>query len=356
MTRPPSRMASDRAQLLELGKDVAADEDRLAERPQLAQELAQLDPGARVQAGRRLVEDQDGGVVHERVGEAEALLHAPRERRHVGVPLAGRGRRARAGRRSSGGGGPPAARGSARRSRGTPRPSCRRRRRSCPACSRRPGARRRDCRGWTPRPSRRRRPSGRAASPGSGASSSCPPRWARRGRRSRRPRSRGPGRRGPGCRCSASTRPRVETMAVTPSSLRAGGRAAGRPRPGDRSRGARAWSRMPGRRSAPARGRRRYLPFASVISRQAPASRSKSSNRGRPIASGGRIGLGGSAGASVVGRARRCRRGPRARGRGRRLHPVAGDRAALEWAAVTPMLTPRARRVGARRPATGMGR
>ena len=38
-----------RAQLLELGQDVAADQDRLAQRPKLAEQLAQLDPGPRVE-------------------------------------------------------------------------------------------------------------------------------------------------------------------------------------------------------------------------------------------------------------------------------------------------------------------
>ena len=86
-TRPRSRMASDVHSSSSSGRMWLLIEDRLAQRPQLAEELAQLDPGARVQAGRRLVEDQDGGVVDERMGQAEALLHAPRERRHVGVPL-----------------------------------------------------------------------------------------------------------------------------------------------------------------------------------------------------------------------------------------------------------------------------
>ena len=76
-----------RAELLELGEDVAADEDRLAERPQLAEELAQLDAGPRVETGGRLVEEQHLRVVDERVGEAEALLHAARQALDVGVAL-----------------------------------------------------------------------------------------------------------------------------------------------------------------------------------------------------------------------------------------------------------------------------
>ncbi len=57
--------------------------------PQLAEQLAQLDPGARVEAGRRLVEEQDLRVVDEGVGEAQPLLHAARERLDVVVALVG---------------------------------------------------------------------------------------------------------------------------------------------------------------------------------------------------------------------------------------------------------------------------
>ena len=82
-------MATRGAQLLELGEDVAADEDGLAERAELAEQLAQLDPGARVEAGGGLVEQQHLGVVDERVGEAQALLHAARQALDVGVALVG---------------------------------------------------------------------------------------------------------------------------------------------------------------------------------------------------------------------------------------------------------------------------
>ena len=55
--------------------------------PQLAQELAQLDPGPRVEARGRLVEEQHLRVVDQRVGEAQPLLHAAREALDVGVAL-----------------------------------------------------------------------------------------------------------------------------------------------------------------------------------------------------------------------------------------------------------------------------
>ena len=118
-----------RAQLLELGQDVAADDDRLAEGAQLAEQLPQLDAGARVEAGRGLVEQQHLGVVDERVGEAEPLLHAARQALDVGVALV-----AEVDEVEEVADHPPAAigrgcRSSGRRSRDTPRPSCRRKRR-----------------------------------------------------------------------------------------------------------------------------------------------------------------------------------------------------------------------------------
>ena len=54
---------------------------------QLAQELTQLDPGSRVQAGGGLVEEQHLGIVDEGVREAQPLLHAARQAEHVGVAL-----------------------------------------------------------------------------------------------------------------------------------------------------------------------------------------------------------------------------------------------------------------------------
>ena len=56
-------------------------------RAQLAEQLAQLDPGARVQAGGRLVEEEHLGVVDEGVGQAQPLLHAARQGLDVRVAL-----------------------------------------------------------------------------------------------------------------------------------------------------------------------------------------------------------------------------------------------------------------------------
>ena len=77
------------ADLLELGEDVAADQDRLAERPQFAEQLAQLDARPRVEPRGRLVEEEDRRIVDEGVGEAEPLLHAAAEGLDVGVALFG---------------------------------------------------------------------------------------------------------------------------------------------------------------------------------------------------------------------------------------------------------------------------
>ena len=66
---------------------MAADQDRLAEAAQLAQELAQLDAGPRIEAGCGLVEQQHLRIVDEGVGEAQALLHAARQALDVGVAL-----------------------------------------------------------------------------------------------------------------------------------------------------------------------------------------------------------------------------------------------------------------------------
>ena len=59
----------------------------LPERAELAEQLAQLDAGPRVEARRRLVEEQDLGIVDEGVGEAQPLLHAARQGLDVLVAL-----------------------------------------------------------------------------------------------------------------------------------------------------------------------------------------------------------------------------------------------------------------------------
>ena len=78
-----------RAQLLELGKDVAADEDRLAQGSELSEQLAQFHACPRVEARRGLIEQQDLRVVDEGVRETETLLHAAGQRLHVLVALVG---------------------------------------------------------------------------------------------------------------------------------------------------------------------------------------------------------------------------------------------------------------------------
>ena len=63
----------------QLGEDVAGDEDRLAHRAELFEQRFHFEAGAGVEAAGGFVEDQDGRVVDERLGQAEALLHAAGE-------------------------------------------------------------------------------------------------------------------------------------------------------------------------------------------------------------------------------------------------------------------------------------
>ncbi len=87
--RPRSMIADAGAHLAELREDVAADQDRLAHGAQLAQDLAHLDPRPRIEARRGLVEDEQGRVVDEGVGQAQPLPHAARHRLDVSVALVG---------------------------------------------------------------------------------------------------------------------------------------------------------------------------------------------------------------------------------------------------------------------------
>ena len=62
--------------LLQLGEDVARDQHRPALGRERAQDVAQLDPAARVEARGRFVEQQDAGVVDQRPGDGGPLPHA----------------------------------------------------------------------------------------------------------------------------------------------------------------------------------------------------------------------------------------------------------------------------------------
>src|SRR5690606_38779513 len=78
---PPLLDDADRgAQVTQLGEDVARDEDRLPHGAQLLEEDAKLDPGARVESRRGLVENEEPRIVDERLRHAEPLLPALRER------------------------------------------------------------------------------------------------------------------------------------------------------------------------------------------------------------------------------------------------------------------------------------
>ena len=73
----------------QLGKDVRADEDGLSAVGQHAEQLAELDPGPRIQAGGRLVEDQHRRIVDDGPGQAHPLFHALGERSQEPIANAG---------------------------------------------------------------------------------------------------------------------------------------------------------------------------------------------------------------------------------------------------------------------------
>ena len=66
--------------LVDLGEQVTGDDDRAAEAPRhLAHELADLVDAGGVEAVRRLIQEQQPWVPHERGGDAQALPHAEGE-------------------------------------------------------------------------------------------------------------------------------------------------------------------------------------------------------------------------------------------------------------------------------------
>ena len=81
ISRPEAKMPIRSHTRLDLVEQVARQEDRhpaLADEP--AQQVEDLDDAERVDRGRRLVEDQDVGILDEGIGDAEPLEHAPRVR------------------------------------------------------------------------------------------------------------------------------------------------------------------------------------------------------------------------------------------------------------------------------------
>ena len=76
-----------RANPFELGQDVRGDDDGLAESGEFGDQLTQLHPRPRIEPRGRLVEHEELGIVHQRAGQGEALLHAPRQAVDVGVGL-----------------------------------------------------------------------------------------------------------------------------------------------------------------------------------------------------------------------------------------------------------------------------
>ena len=104
--------------------------------PEIAHELEHLVAPFRVHAVGRLVEEQEVGIVDERLRELDALLHArsSRSRRCGSAPR--RGRRSRGPRARAASRRPPAARRAGRSRRRTRRRSCRECARRSRACSR----------------------------------------------------------------------------------------------------------------------------------------------------------------------------------------------------------------------------
>src|ERR1035437_5137708 len=68
------------ADFRQLGKDVRTDENRLLALGQKHEKFAQFNPGARVEAGGRFIENQNVRVVNQRAAKTDALLHSLRER------------------------------------------------------------------------------------------------------------------------------------------------------------------------------------------------------------------------------------------------------------------------------------
>ena len=63
---------------LDLGEQMAGDDDRLADLPETDQQLPDLDDACRIQPVGRLVEDHHLRVLEQRCGDRQALLHAER--------------------------------------------------------------------------------------------------------------------------------------------------------------------------------------------------------------------------------------------------------------------------------------
>ena len=174
------------AERLRLVEVVRRQQDRLAELLQAADRLPGGAPRGRVEAGRRLVEEDQLRVADERQREVQAPQLAAGQRARAGVRPAPRARRSAAPRRDR------AARGRGRPSGATASRTSMWRYMpqlwsTMPTRSRSVARRARRDRGRAPRRSRRCA----AGSPrGSRRSSSCRRRWARAGRRPRRSRPR----------------------------------------------------------------------------------------------------------------------------------------------------------------------
>ncbi len=77
------------AELVGLLHVVRGEQDRLAVGVELAEDLPERDAALRVEAGGRLVEEEDRGSVHDRPRHHQPLRHAAREREHIGAAAVG---------------------------------------------------------------------------------------------------------------------------------------------------------------------------------------------------------------------------------------------------------------------------
>ena len=66
---------------------MGTDDDRLAVIPQFLQDFLEFKPASGIQAGRRFIQNEKLGIVDQRPGQAEPLLHAPGKLIHIALFL-----------------------------------------------------------------------------------------------------------------------------------------------------------------------------------------------------------------------------------------------------------------------------
>ncbi len=81
--------ADRRAAIRQFGKNMAGDQDSFSHLSEFFQEGFDLQASAGVEPAGRLVQDQDRRIMHQRFGQAQALLHAAGEAIDKIIPLVG---------------------------------------------------------------------------------------------------------------------------------------------------------------------------------------------------------------------------------------------------------------------------